>query len=193
MSISIHSYQFTTVPAQDYRALLKLRYKVFSERLHWKLETHQGLESDEYDIPRAHYLYAKGDEGHLIGCWRILPTTQSYMLKDTFPELLGDVQAPQGERIYELSRFAVDKEFSAQSGGVSNVTMKMFQSLYHHAQSQGIERYVTVTSTGVEKLIKRLGIPCERVGDQQVHMLGDTRSVALLIPMNERYRDSVGA
>lgn len=115
------------------------------------------------------------------------------MLKDTFPELLGDVQAPQGERIYELSRFAVDKEFSAQSGGVSNVTMKMFQSLYHHAQSQGIERYVTVTSTGVEKLIKRLGIPCERVGDQQVHMLGDTRSVALLIPMNERYRDSVGA
>ncbi len=71
--------------------------------------------------------------------------------------------------------------------------MKMFQSLYHHAQSQGIERYVTVTSTGVEKLIKRLGIPCERVGDQQVHMLGDTRSVALLIPMNERYRDSVGA
>ncbi len=50
MSISIHSYQFTTVPAQDYRALLKLRYKVFSERLHWELETHQGLESDEYDI-----------------------------------------------------------------------------------------------------------------------------------------------
>ncbi len=69
----------------------------------------------------------------------------------------------------------------------------MFQSLYYHAQQHDIAHYVTVTSTGVEKLIQRLGIPCERLGDKQVHLLGTTRSVALSIPMNSQYRESVGA
>lgn len=193
MSISIYSHSFSTVPEQDYVALLKLRYKVFYQRLHWELQTDGELESDEYDVPQAHYLYAKEEEGHMVGCWRILPTTSNYMLTHTFPELLGTDMPPQDRHTYELSRFAVDKDFSALAGGVSNITMKMFQSLYYHAQQHHISRYVTVTSAGVEKLIKRLGIPCERLGDKQVHLLGDTRSVALFITMNEQYRESVGA
>ncbi|MDE1326106.1 GNAT family N-acetyltransferase [Vibrio aestuarianus] len=193
MTISIYSHNFQTVPQGDYVSLLKLRYKVFSQRLQWELKTNRGLESDEYDIPDAHYLYAKEDNGHLVGCWRILPTTTNYMLKNTFPELMGSQVAPVDRSIYELSRFAVDKDYSAQLGGVSNVTLQMFQSLYHHAQKHHIESYVTVTSASVEKLIKRMGIPCERLGDRKVHMLGSTRSVALHIPMNEVYRASVNA
>ena len=193
MTIFIYSHSFTTLPEQDYAALLSLRYKVFYQRLNWPLKTAGSLESDEYDIPQAHYLYAKGEQGQVVGCWRILPTTSDYMLKNTFPELLGAMTAPRDSQVYELSRFAVDKDFSALAGGVSNVTMKMFQSLYHHAQQRYITRYITVTSVGVEKLIQRLGIPCERLGNQQVHVLGSTRSVALSIPMNERYRESVGA
>ncbi|MCG3728852.1 acyl-homoserine-lactone synthase [Vibrio cincinnatiensis] len=193
MSITIYSHSFTHLPQSDYVALLKLRYKVFCQRLHWDLNVKEELESDEYDVPQAHYLYAKEASGHLIGCWRILPTTSHYMLESTFPDLLGELAAPKHPQIYELSRFAVDKEHSALAGGVSDVTMKMFQSLYYHAQKYDIDHYVTVTSTGVEKLIQRLGIPCERLGDKQVHLLGTTRSVALSIPMNTQYRESVGA
>ncbi|MCG3733032.1 acyl-homoserine-lactone synthase [Vibrio cincinnatiensis] len=193
MHIDIYSHSFTQLPKSDYVALLKLRYKVFCQRLHWDLNSEAELESDEYDIPQAHYLYAKEASGHLVGCWRILPTTSHYMLESTFPELLGTIAAPKHHKIYELSRFAVDKKYSALAGGVSDVTLKMFQSLYYHAQQHDIAHYVTVTSTGVEKLIQRLGIPCERLGDKQVHLLGTTRSVALSIPMNSQYRESVGA
>lgn len=193
MTIQIHSYDLKAMPKHDYINLLKLRYKVFSARLNWELATNEDMESDQYDVDLAHYLYATEEEGLIVGCWRILPTTTSYMLKDTFPELLGDIRPPIDEKVYELSRFAVDKDFSRKAGGVSNITLKMFQSLYYHAREKQIESYVTVTSAGVEKLIKRMGIPCARIGDQKVHMLGDTRSVALHIPMNSQYRESVGA
>ncbi|MCW8333728.1 acyl-homoserine-lactone synthase [Vibrio paucivorans] len=193
MSISILSHTFSEIPTGDYDDLLSLRYKVFAKRLNWELNVEQQKETDEYDVDRAHYLYAKQEHGPVIGCWRVLPTTQDYMLKDTFPILLGEQEAPQEERVFELSRFAVDKEFSAQAGGVSNVTMKMFQALYQHAKSHEIDSYVTVTSVAIEKLISRMGIPNSRIGDQQVHLLGDTRSVVLHIPMNEQYKQSVGA
>ncbi|MBW3695488.1 GNAT family N-acetyltransferase [Vibrio sp. T187] len=191
MTISIHSHDLNQIPSSDYHNLLRLRYKVFSARLRWDLKTSQQMESDQYDIEMAHYLYAKESNGHLVGCWRILPTTAAYMLKDTFPELLGTEPAPTGKRIYELSRFAVDKDYSKSVGGVSNVTLKMFQSLYEHAQERDIDSYVTVTSAAVEKLIDRMNIPFKRIGDGKVHMLGETRSVALQIPMNESYRVSV--
>ncbi|WP_394246255.1 acyl-homoserine-lactone synthase [Vibrio profundi] len=191
MTISIHSHNLTKIPTSDYHDLLKLRFKVFHGRLQWDLETQHGMETDQYDVEQAHYLYAKEDGGHLVGCWRILPTTDSYMLKDTFPELLGVQTAPTGERIYELSRFAVDKDYSKRVGGVSNVTLKMFQSLYEHAQEHDIDSYVTVTSAAVEKLINRMKIPSSRIGDGKVHMLGSTRSVALHIPMNRQYKESV--
>ncbi|MGD8110132.1 acyl-homoserine-lactone synthase [Vibrio sp. TRT 21S02] len=192
MSISVHANNFINISQSDFHALLSLRYKVFAQRLNWDVETESELERDEYDVDKASYIYIKGDGGQVIGCWRVLPTTTRYMLKNTFSVLLGEQQAPKGKRIFELSRFAVDKDHSKQLGGVSNVTMTMFQALYRYAKQNDIESYVTVTSVAIEKLITRMGIPNQRIGDQQVHVLGDTRSVALHIPMNRTYRDSVG-
>ncbi|MDA0150126.1 acyl-homoserine-lactone synthase [Vibrio sp. LaRot3] len=192
MTLSVHSYNYSSIPDRDYHNLLELRYKVFAKRLNWELKVSQNCESDEYDVERADYLYVKSDRDGVVGCWRILPTTQDYMLKDTFSELLGDQIAPQERRVFELSRFAVDKDFSKKNPGVSDVTLTMFQALYHYAESHDIESYVTVTSVGIEKLISRMGIPNQRVGDQQVHLLGNTRSVVLSIPMNQQYQTAVG-
>ena len=70
--------------------------------------------------------------------------------------------------------------------------MEMFRAIYKFAVYNDITHYVTVTSIGVEKLLKRIGLPHQRMGDRQVHKLGDTRSVALLIPIDEQFRASVG-
>ncbi|MGT0150745.1 acyl-homoserine-lactone synthase [Vibrio metschnikovii] len=121
----------------------------------------RGLESDEYDIPQARYLYAKGEQGPGRGLLADFTDDLGLYVKKTLsPELLGAMTAPRDSQVYELSRFAVDKDFSTLAGGVSNVTMKMFQSLYHHVQQQRITRYVTVTSVGVEKH-SALRDPCE--------------------------------
>lgn len=191
--LSVRCKNRTLLSDVDYMSLLQLRHKVFRERLKWDVKSENSHESDEYDTQETQYLYVKDDIGNLFGCWRILPTTGTYMLKDTFNQCLGEEEAPESPTIYELSRFAVDKTLSSGSHFTpGKITMEMFRAVYKYAVYNGIDYYVTVTSVGIEKLLKRIGLPHERIGDKQVHMLGNTRSVVLLIPINEKFRDSVG-
>ncbi len=176
---------------QAFNRLLSLRYEVFKKRMGWEIETQGTLEQDDYDDQNAEYVYAEDGSEQVVGCCRLIPTTGRYMLKDTFPILLGGDAAPCGEKIVELSRLGVKKSSSAIGASISEVTLKLLQSLYIHAVERGIEEYVVVTSTSIERLMRYVGIPCERIGDKQVHMLGDTRSIALSIPINAQFRNAV--
>ncbi|PWI33456.1 acyl-homoserine-lactone synthase [Vibrio albus] len=177
---------------KEYDELLNLRYRVFKQRLKWDVKSVNHQESDNYDHLDPTYLIAKSEQ-QMIGCWRILPTSGHYMLKDTFPQCLGGEKAPESDVIYELSRFAVER---SQSVGAhytpSTVTMEMFKAIYLYGVQHSISYYVTVTSTGVEKLLKRIGLPHQRFGSSEVYKLGDTKSVALLIPVDNVFRQSVG-
>ena len=190
--INIECKNKDTLSNNEYKDLLSLRYRVFKKRLNWDIESTDQLESDNYDHSGTTYLIAK-EEQKMVGCWRILPTCGTYMLKDTFPQCLGGDEAPVSESIYELSRFAVERSDSASSHYTpSSVTIEMFKAVYLYGIQHSITHYVTVTSTGVEKLLKRIGVPHKRFGDSKVHLLGDTRSVALLIPVDDTLKTSVG-
>lgn len=198
MSISIKQAKYSLISPEDYQQIRSLRYQVFRQRLNWELHTshhlEQQLESDEYDSPSAEYLYATDQTMQVCGCWRILPTVGKYMLKDTFANLLDGHQAPQCESTYELSRFAVDKNNAharTNNCNSSNITLKMFQGIYQYAVDNGIKQYVTVTSTSIERILKRLGIPFNRMGEKNVHLLGDTKSIALSIPINQQFMQAV--
>lgn len=177
---------------QEYDDLLTLRYRVFKQRLKWDVKSVNHHESDSYDQLDPTYLIAKSNQ-QMVGCWRILPTQGNYMLKDTFPQCLGGEKAPASESIYELSRFAVER---SQSTGAhytpGTVSMEMFKAVYLYGVQNSISHYVTVTSVGVEKLLKRIGLPHQRFGSSEVYKLGDTKSVGLLIPVNQVFRQSVG-
>lgn len=191
MSFTIKHSAFDSIAYNEFQSLLSLRYEVFKKRLGWELETQGKFEKDDYDNEHAEYLYAKDDAQQVVGCWRLIPTTGRYMLKDTFPILLGNEEAPCDKKIVELSRFAVKKNSSSTGATVSEVTLKLLQSVYIHAVENDIDEYVTVTSTAIERFIRRIGIPCERIGDKQVHMLGNTRSIVLRIPINSQFRNAV--
>lgn len=189
--INIKTASYNTICKEEYKGILSLRYEVFKERLQWDLEADQELESDQYDHEKTEYLYANDEYKNILGCWRILPTTGDYMLKNTFPELLGNEVAPNATTTFELSRFAVKKHQSAHDATVSHTTMKMFRAIYCHAVANGIEEYVTVTSTAIERILKRVGIPFNRIGDKKVHLLGHTKSIAISIPINKQFRQAV--
>jgi len=191
MSFNIVHSNFNTIDAMDFDRLLSLRYQVFKERLGWEVPTKGQFESDQYDNANAEYLFAKDENQQVVGCWRLISTTQDYMLKNTFPQLLGNEPAPSGKHIVELSRFAVQKNTVGMSSSISDVTFKMLQAVYLHAVERGIEEYVTVTSTSIERFLKRIGIPCKRIGDQKVHVLGDTKSIVLSVPVNQDFRKAV--
>lgn len=161
------------LPAID--GMHQLRYRVFRERLQWDIPTFDGRERDHYDDCDPTFVLAR-DGRQVVGCCRLLPTTGPYMLKDTFPELLGERAAPAAKDVWEISRFAVAKD--ARPGfGFSNIPAAMIRELVRHARDRGIRSYVFVTTTAFERLLRRLGVHIERFAEPM--QIGIERSVAL--------------
>lgn len=141
----------------------RLRAKVFKDRMGWEVPILSGMEIDGYDALDPYYMMIREPEMGLRGCWRALPTEGPYMLKDTFPELLYGHPAPENSKTWELSRFAVDTE-GPQGFGFSGVSLDALREIVSFGDKMGIEHYVTVTTTSVERLIRRAGIPLTRFG-----------------------------
>ena len=191
MNLTIKHSDYRSIPKQEFHSMLSLRYDVFKTRLGWELETFGTIEKDDYDNDNAEYLYVKDNNEQVIGCCRLIPTTGRYMLKDTFYDLLGNEKAPSGKKTVEFSRLAVKKNTSLSGATVSEVTLSLFRSVYLHAIENDIEEYLVVTSTAIERFVRRIGMPYQRIGDKKVHMLGDTKSIALSIPVNKQFREAV--
>lgn len=175
------------------RRMFAFRHKVFFNKLGWEVETHDELEYDLFDTMNPVYMVARDQQEDIEGCWRLMPTTDAYMLKDTFPELLAGEELPCDPRIWELSRFAVDA--SADAGSVqaplNDVTMGMIRRLYEFAQTYRIERFVTVTSVALERLLKRTGLPIHRFGDGKARRIGRVLTVACWVEIDQQFADVV--
>ena len=163
----------------------KLRAKVFKDRLGWEVPVLSGMEIDGYDALDPYYMMIREPgKGTLRGCWRLLPTEGPYMLKDSFSVLLHGQQAPQHERIWELSRFAIETEGNSRFG-FSEITMESFSEMVLYGRAHGIDRYITVTTTSLERLVRRAGVAIERLGPPV--QIGIEQAVALYIDVEATY------
>jgi acyl homoserine lactone synthase len=153
----------------------ELRYNVFYKRLQWDVPTTGQEETDEYDELDPIFI-AAFDNKKVRACCRILPTTGSYMLRDTFPSLLGSTAVPEAENIWEISRFAVDKT-PVTGVGFSMIPSKMIAHLVKYALLSKIEHYVFATTVGFERLLMRMNVNCERVSSSK--QIGKEKCIAL--------------
>ena len=169
----------------DLREMHQLRAKVFKDRLGWEVPVLGGMEIDGYDALDPYYMMIR-EPGScaLRGCWRLLPTEGPYMLKDTFASLLHGIEAPSHPRIWELSRFAIQTD-PASRFGFSEVTMESFGEMIHYGRRNGIDRFVTVTTTGFERLLRRAGVVTTRLGEPL--QIGIERAVALYVEVEATY------
>jgi acyl homoserine lactone synthase len=164
----------------------KLRAKVFKDRLGWEVPVLSGMEIDGYDALEPMYMMIREPgPGTLRGCWRLLPTEGPYMLKDSFPALLHGAVAPAHARIWELSRFAIETDCDSRFG-LSQITMESFSEMVLYGRSHGIDRYVTVTTTSLERLVRRAGVAITRLGPPV--QIGIEQAVALYIDVDATYQ-----
>jgi len=173
--------------------VLSLRHKVFSERLGWDVRSDNGMEYDFFDVMNPVFIVAKDDHGQVDGCWRALPTTGPYMLRDTFPQLLRGEAVPSDPEVWELSRFAVSFEDGKGSqAGVSPITVMLLYEAYNYAIENGIKSYVTVTSVALERMLTRkVGVPLRRFGDKKSQRVGSVLSVAVWVDINDELHASL--
>ena len=152
-----------TLNHQTTNAMYRLRHDVFHDRLGWDVNSDNGMEHDEFDEIDPVYVLAKRDL-EVRGCWRLLPTTGPYMLKDTFPQLLHGQAAPQHPDVWEVSRFAVVTDECESGFGLSEIPIEMLKLAVLFAKENGIRRYVSVVSVAIERMFKKLGISNSRLG-----------------------------
>ncbi|MDQ1812142.1 acyl-homoserine-lactone synthase [Massilia scottii] len=171
--------------SRDLWEMHTLRAKVFKDRLGWEVPIMSGMEIDGYDALEPLYMMIREPGGGALrGCWRLLPTEGPYMLKDSFAQLLHGQDAPQNERIWELSRFAIETDGN-QNFGFSDITMESIGEIISHGHHAGLDQYVTVTTTAIERLLRRAGVLTTRFGDPV--QIGVERAVALYIDIAGTY------
>ncbi|MES2756722.1 MAG: acyl-homoserine-lactone synthase [Pseudomonadota bacterium] len=169
----------------DLWAMHKLRAKVFKDRLGWEVPVLSGMEIDGYDALDPFYMMIRDPEAETLrGCWRLLPTEGPYMLKDSFSELLHGEEAPHNAHIWELSRFAIETDCDSRYK-VSQITMESFIAMTEYGRRNGIDRFVTVTTTSLERLVTRAGFVTERLGPPV--QIGIEQAVALYIDVEATY------
>jgi N-acyl-L-homoserine lactone synthetase len=167
--------------------VFKLRHETFIDRLDWEITSTQGMERDQFDDLDAFHIAVKTAGDEVVGCWRALPTTDDYMLKNIFPELLQGEAAPELDDVWEISRFAVRKGSSESSRGyMSTTTIDLVKSFHEFAVQKGIKSYVTVTTVACERMLRQLGVNLRRMGEGKALQVGKERSVALWINVDSR-------
>ncbi|QBQ99444.1 acyl-homoserine-lactone synthase [Paraburkholderia pallida] len=173
---------------EDINEMYRLRARVFRDRMGWDIPTIAGMEIDGYDALGPHYMLIQADDGKVCGCWRLMPTEGPNMLRDTFPQLLHGDAAPAGRHIWELSRFAIESG-NDHAFGFADVTMHAIHALVSFADRMGISRYVTVTTTPIERLLRRTGIDVTRLGAPV--RIGVENAVALEIAVSPQTRNAL--
>jgi len=164
-------------------SMYRLRAKVFKERMGWDVPILSGMEIDGYDALDPYYMLISEPDNKVRGCWRLLPTEGPYMLRDTFPELLHGHPVPEGTNIWELSRFAIETD-GHQGFGFAELALESMREIVSFGDRMGIDRYVTVTTTAIERLLRRTGIAITRFGPPM--RIGVENAVALNIDIGEQ-------
>jgi acyl homoserine lactone synthase len=187
----VYTSNLASLVNQEAEGMFRLRYDTFHTRLGWGVPVEGGLEHDNFDLPTTSYVIGKSDDDRIDGCLRILPTSGPYMLKDVFPELLNGQVPPNATDIWELSRFTVATErVQAGTECFAPLSIHLMAEAAKFAISNSIRRYAFVTTTSIERLLKRQGLHIHRFGPPA--KIGITMAVACIIEIDEITVRAVG-
>lgn len=162
----------TTLAEDMMNGLARFRYKVFVEMLGWDLSCRDGHELDQFDREDTVYLVARKGE-QVIGTARLLPTHLPYLLGEVFPQLMGQQPLPRDPAIWELSRFTAVDLGAAPIGGAtrqfsSPIAVELLHSVLRLAAERGVQRLITVSPLGIERLLRRAGFLAHRAGPPMI-------------------------
>jgi N-acyl-L-homoserine lactone synthetase len=176
-----------------YNSLASFRYKVFVERLGWKLNTDIGYEQDQFDHDDTLHVVARDECGAILGCGRLLPTTDSYLLESVFPELLNGLPVPRSDKVWELSRFAaMEVENGARSAGVHRyVAERLLLKALQCCADHQVTHLLAVSTLPVERLMQRAGVDVHRIGPPQ--RIDGQMVLGFVIGVNDRSIDALMA
>lgn len=159
---------------KDLEKIYRIRKDVFFDRLGWDVLCSGGLEFDAFDNADCDYLVVRHQDTLICSC-RLIPTTRPTMLSEVFPGLLRGEDYLPDPAVIEISRLAATACPSLRGGVMSLI----LQELRRYASDHRVSAFVFVTTTAIERLLRRHGVRLQRFGDGRTTLVGGVRSVAL--------------
>jgi acyl homoserine lactone synthase len=159
----------------------RLRHRVFIERTQYDVPTWRGLEYDQYDTPAASYLVWRDDQHEVRGIARLTPTDRPYMLRDIWPDMVSDVSLPCSARIWEGTRFGVDKSLPAELR--RRCIMELVLGYLEFGLEERIEQIIGVMPTLIFRAVfERSGWPVRYIGPART--LGGDKCIAGIVDVS---------
>jgi len=151
----------------------RLRHRVFVDEMKWTdLAKSDGREVDQFDMGYAvHMLYV--DDGKVLGCQRMLPSTRPHLLSDVMPQLCED-ERPIGAHIWEWTRYCVEPSHRERGRTLSPVANALLSGIVEWGLESGISTIIIeMNPLWLLRLVQLhfrtipLGLP-QRIGEQDV-------------------------
>jgi N-acyl-L-homoserine lactone synthetase len=152
----------------------RLRYRVFVRHRGLPHRHHGGMEYDEFDTPAAHYLVWRDQAAEVRGMFRLIPTTEPYMLEQNWPFLCRSRALPKLEEVWEIGRVCVDRTYRARERKI--IIPELLCALHEFCQASRIRAVIGVTrqhlvSYYIPSGVEWLGEPAEIEGEQEAAFL----------------------
>ncbi|MBW6425749.1 GNAT family N-acetyltransferase [Rhizobium sp. XQZ8] len=164
--------------------IYQLRARIFQDRLNWRVSVIGGRERDRYDDLDPNYIVVLGNADDVIGAARLLPAQGPTMLEETFPYLLQRGHLEAHPRMVESSRFCVDtRTRTTMNGLLHEATLSLFAGIIEWSMSAGYNEIVTATDLKLERLLRRVGWPMQRLGEPR--LIDQVESVAGVLPADD--------
>lgn len=173
-----NAHQYGDIMSLQY----KFRYKVFAERQHYAVPVYKGMEYDTYDTPATVYFTWQNEEGEVMGVSRVKPTDRPYMIKDIWPELVKNIEMPESIKVWESSRFGIDK--CLDKSIKKEIAGALVCANLEFGLLNGIDYYVGVMHPRIWKAVfEDSGWPVEFLGDV-TKIEGGDKVVAAKMPVS---------
>jgi len=146
------------------RAMFEARKRVFVDLLGWDIPViADRFEVDQFDDPHCTYLLLTDAEGRHLASARLLPTVRPHILGTLYPHLCAG-PVPQGEDVFEITRFCLDRDLSAGERRSARDTLVC--ALADHALAHGIHAYTAIAERRWFEQIRRFGWTVRRLGTE---------------------------
>lgn len=165
-----------------------LRFEQFIQRQSYNVKSYNGMEFDQYDTPATSYLVYHDDAGKVLATSRLTPTTYGCMLNDLFPFLLENKDQIIGSKIWEGTRYCINKSVGSELR--RKIINEMAIAYLEFGISKGLDKIVGMMPTIIyHSVFEKPGIEMEYLG--KVHLIDNMKCRAVAIPINQQQLTNV--
>lgn len=187
--LKILSYKTISKNADLFFSQFQLRNREYLERQRYDVKFYDGMEFDEYDNLSTQYIVYTEDNKNVLGLSRFTPIETGCMLKDHFPELVGDHSIFSNSNIWEGTRCTIDSRLPAELR--RKICIELACGYVEFGLLVGADKIIGVMPTLIlRSVFERNGISLDRLGEP--HVIGSHKKVqAASIRISQHHLENV--